>query len=215
MPYAAPGQLLPPPPPPTPAAVNTERELELSERRDSGRGLQFFWLDAEVGARWYDLGLLSDSGLIDADEDAGGLLPSLGLGAGARFLYFTGGARFRLNMSGDLPFWTAGLEAALRIPKGVWEPYVFVGGGYLRTLEYKDDCGGCYKDLVVSGGYAALGGGLDYFVTPVFAVGTRLDVEVPFVSRAALPGVADGVYAEGASAVGLSANLGLHLSLHF
>lgn len=214
--YAAPGQLLPPPPPPTPAAVNTERELELSEREDSGRGLQFFWIDAELGGRWSDFALISDSGLLDGEDiQATNLLPTIGLGAGVRFLYFTVGARYRLNLTGDLPFWTAGLEGALRVPMGNWEPYALVGGGYLRTLQYEDKCGGCYKDLVISGGYAAIGGGIDYFVTPVFAVGTRLDVEVPFVSRDALPQATEGVYATDGSAVGLSANLGLHLSLHF
>ncbi len=212
----SPGQLLPPPPPPTPEAQHTERELEISEREDSGRGLQFFWIDPEVAFRWYDFGLLSDSDVLDGETlKASGFAPSVGLGAGARFLYFTGGARFRFNFAGDLPFWTAGLEAALRVPLGDWEPYALVGGGYLRTLKYEDKCGGCYGDLVISGGYATLGGGLDYFVTPVFAVGPRLDVEVPFVSRDAVPAAPEDVYANDGSGVGLSANLGLHLSLHF
>lgn len=215
-PTAAPGQLLPPPPPPTQEAVNTERELEYSEHQDSGRGLQFFWIDPEVGFRWYDFGLLSDSKLLDGESfESSGFAPSFGLGAGARFLYFTAGARFRFNLAGDLPFWTAGVEAALRVPLGDWEPYALVGGGYLRTLQYNDKCGGCYKDLRISGGYATLGGGIDYFVTPVFAVGPRLDVEVPFVSRDKLSEPEDPFYASDGSGVGLSANLGLHLSLHF
>lgn len=217
VPYGAPptGQLLPPPPPPTPEAINTQQELELSERVDSGRGLQFFWVAPEAAMRWYDWGLLSESNLLDEqDFESQGFAPTFGLGAGLRFLYITGGARFRVSI-GDLPFWTAGLEAALRIPMGDWEPYALVGGGYLRTLEYADKCGGCYKDLVVSGGYAALGGGIDYFVTPAFSVGPRLDVEIPFVGRSALPETDEGVFAEDGSGVGLSANLGLHLGLHF
>lgn len=214
--YNLPGQLLPPPPPPTAESLHTERELELSERQDSGRGLQFFWLDVEGGGRWYDFALLSDSDLVDGTElESSGLLPTLGLGVGGRFLYFTGGGRFRLSLTGDLPFWTAGLEFGLRIPKGQWEPYAFVGGGYLRSLEYKDKCGGCYEGLVISGGYASLGAGVDYFVTPVFAVGPRLDLELPFVSRDKLARATDGVYTRDGSGVGFSANLGLHLSLHF
>lgn len=210
------GQLLPPPPPPTLEAQNTERELQISEQKDSGRGLQFFWIDPEVAFRWYDFALLSDSKLLDGETfETSGFAPSVGLGAGARFLYFTGGARFRFNFAGDLPFWTAGIEAALRVPLGDWEPYALVGGGYLRTLEYKDKCGGCYKDLLISGGYATVGGGIDYFVTPVFAVGPRLDVEIPFLSRDAAPNAPEAVYASEGSGVGLSANLGLHLSLHF
>lgn len=215
--YANPaGQLLPPPPPPTIEAQHTERELQISEQKDSGRGLQFFWIDPEVAFRWYDFALLSDSALLDGETfESTGFAPSVGLGAGARFLYFTGGARFRFNFAGDLPFWTAGIEAALRVPLGALEPYVLVGGGYLRTLEYKDKCGGCYKGLTVSGGYATLGGGVDYFVTPVFAVGPRLDLEIPFLSRDAVAAAPEPAYAADGSGVGLSANLGLHLSLHF
>jgi hypothetical protein len=191
--------------------MNTQYELEKSEREDSGRGLSFIWIDPEIGGRWYDLGLLGGSNL---GEDGGykedGFAPSLGLGIGARFLYITGGARFRYNFS----YWTAGLEGALRIPMGTFEPYVFVGGGYLRSLDFEDKCRGCLDDLVISGGYGAVGGGIDYFLTPVFALGVRLDAEISFVGRDAVP-KAMGVYTKRGSGVGLSTNAGLHFSLHF
>jgi hypothetical protein len=206
------GNLLPPPPPPSLASINTQQALEHSERKDSGRGLSFFWVDPEIGGRWYDFDFLGGSDLGDTGgyrED--GFTPSIGLGVGARFLYLTGGARFRYNVS----YWTAGLEGALRIPIGALEPYVFVGGGYLRSITYQDKCGGCLEDMVISGGYGALGSGVDYFLTPVFALGARLDAEVMFVGRDAVPGITEGVYSRRGSGVGLSANAGLHVSLHF
>lgn len=206
------GNLLPPPPPPSLESLNTQNELVQSEREDSGRGLSFFWIDPEIGGRWYDLDLLGGANLGESGgykED--GFVPSLGLGVGARFLYITGGARFRYNFS----YWTAGLEGALRIPMGVFEPYVFVGGGYLRSIDFEDKCGGCLDDMVISGGYGAVGGGMDYFLTPVFALGARLDVEVAFVGRDAVPEAMDGVYQKRGSGVGLSTNAGLHFSLHF
>lgn len=192
--------------------MNTQQELEMSERADSGRGLSFFWIDPEIGGRYYDLDLLAGSNLGEPGgykED--GLAPSLGLGVGARFLYITAGARFRYNFS----YWTAGAEAALRIPKGAFEPYVFVGGGYLRSLDFEDKCGGCLDDMVISGGYGAIGGGSDYFLTPMFALGVRLDVEVAFLGRDAVPKAMEGVYRRRGSGVGLATNAGLHFSLHF
>ncbi len=64
---------------------------------------------------------------------------------------------------------------------------MFVGGGYLRSVDFEDKCGGCLDDMVISGGYGAVGGGVDYFLTPVFALGARLDVELAFVGRDAVP----------------------------
>ncbi len=214
-PYAPPpgGELLPPPPPASPESVNTIRQLELADREDSGRGLQYFWIDPEVGIKWVDLALINNADLVDGDDFEGsGLGPSLGVGLGGRLLYFTAGARFRYTMLPEFDVWTVGLEAALRIPRGQWEPYLFAGGGYLRTANIGDDR---LDELVISGGYGALGGGVDYFITPVFALGLRGDVELTFVGRDALPSEAPRFYEQDGSGVGLAASAALHLSLHF
>lgn len=206
------GNLLPPSPPPSQESMQTQQELERSERVDSGRGLAFFWIDPEIGGRYYNLDLFGGSNLGESGgykED--GFVPSLGLGIGARFLYLTAGARFRFNFT----HWTAGLEGALRIPLGKFEPYVLVGGGYLRSVDFSDKCGGCFDDMVISGGYGTVGGGVDYFLSPVFALGLRLDADVLFVGRDAVEGIDDGTYAKRGSGVGLGSNLGLHCSLHF
>ena len=210
------GELLPPPPPATPESINTMQQLERAEREDSGRGLQFFWIDPEVGVKWVDLSLLSNSELVDGDDfDASGFGPSLGAGIGGRFLYFTAGARFRYTLLPLFDLWTLGLEGSLRIPLGRLEPYLFVGGGYLRTTGVDAKDGGRFKDLVLSGGYAAFGGGVDYFITPVLALGARADVEVTLASREALATETSGIYAEEGSGIGLAGTAALHVSLHF
>jgi hypothetical protein len=220
------GQLLPPPPPPAqdPAQAATLQRLDQAEREDSGRGLQFVWLTPEVGFQWANVGLLSNSDLVDGDvvaEDAMGLV--LGAGAGLRLLYFTAGARFRYGLLDELHLWTLGLELALRVPMGRLEPYAFVGAGYARGANSKGSdriaaLGESTGDLVLGGVDARLGGGVDYFVTPVFSVGGRVEADVLFLGRdATLESEAgqDSIYAKSGSGIGLSAAAFVDLGLHF
>ncbi len=213
--------LLPPPPPPAPAAAQTEQRLQHAEHADSGRGLQFVWLTPEVGFSWASLGLLSNSDLVDGDVVSDQALgPVFGGGAGARLLYLTAGARFRYALLDEFNMWSLGAEVALRVPYGSFEPYVFVGGGYLQTLSFaaEDDVyalGDQIGDLSASGGFARLGGGADYFVTPVFSTGLRLEADFTFLSRDAVLESGAGVYSRDGSAVGLTASALLVLGLHF
>ncbi len=214
--------LLPPPPPPLPEQAQTEQRLNEAERRDSGRGLQFVWLTPEVGFQWADLSLLSDSDLLDGDVVAADSMgPVLGGGAGLRFLYITGGARFRYALLNDFHLMSIGLEGALRIPMGNLEPYAFVGAGYLnaRSFEAEDDVyalGTRAEDLAMHGLDARLGGGLDYFVTPVFSVGARLEADFTYLSRAATLAAGSGtIYSSDGSGMGLTTSAFVVLGLHF
>ncbi len=219
-------QLLPPPPPPAqdPAQAATVQRLDQAEREDSGRGLQFVWLTPEVGFQWASFGLLSNSDLLDGDvvpDSALGLV--LGGGVGARLLYFTAGARFRYGLLDDLHLWTLDLEVALRVPKGRLEPYAFVAAGYARGANFKaqdavEALGDSTGDLTLGGIDARLGGGVDYFVTPVFSVGGRLEADLLFLSRDAVlesETGQDSVYAKDGSGIGLSAAGFVDLGLHF
>lgn len=218
---AAAQMLLPPPPPPRPEQTQTEHQLERAEREDSGRGLQFVWLTPEVGFEWASLALLSDSDLFDGDLISGDSLGLvLGGGAGLRFLYFTGGARFRYGLLEDYHLMSVGLEGALRIPRGKVEPYAFAGAGYVRASNFEAEdqvfaSGTRRDDLVASGFNLRLGGGLDYFVTPVFSAGARLEADVVFLSRPAVLQSGGGIYASDGSGIGLVTNALLVLGLHF
>jgi hypothetical protein len=214
--------LLPPPPPPAPAANQTVQQLQHAENADSGRGLSFVWLTPEVGFQWSSLGLLSNSDLVDdalIPEQSMGLV--FGGGAGVRLVYLTAGARFRYALLEDFDMWSLGAEVALRVPYGNFEPYVFAGGGFLQIPSFDAEAavfeqGERTDDLTANGGFARLGGGADYFVTPVFSTGLRLEADFTFLSRSAvLDAGSSSVYSEDGSAVGLTATALLVLGLHF
>lgn len=217
---APPPPLLPPPAPPTPASNQTVQQLEQAERQDSGRRLQFAWLNPEVGFQWASLTGLSNSGLLDdrVPADATGLV--VGGGAGVRLLYLTLGARFRYGLLSEFDLWSLGAEGALRIPYGNLEPYVFVGAGYTRAGSFKADEGlvdlaARKEDLSVSGIGAQLGGGLDYFVTPVFSVGARVEAQAMFLGRSQTLAAGGGIYSEDGSGIGISTSGLAVLGLHF
>jgi hypothetical protein len=215
-----PAPLLAPPPPPTPASNQTVQELEQAERQDSGRRLQFVWLNPEVGFEWASLTALSNSDLLDdrVPQDATGLV--VGGGAGVRLLYLTLGARFRYGLLSEYDLWSLGLEGALRIPYGRLEPYVFVGAGYTRAGSFKADANleqlaARRDELALAGIGAQLGGGVDYFVTPVFSVGARVEAQSLFLSRSAVLEEGGGIYAADGSGIGLGVGGLAVLGLHF
>src|SRR5687767_5593735 len=70
------GGLAPPPPiesqgdPQAPPPNQTQADLERSDREDSGRGLEFVWLNAEVGVAHYGLQTIQGSDLLDESVES-------------------------------------------------------------------------------------------------------------------------------------------------
>lgn len=171
-----------------------EKELEESDERDSGRGLQFVWLSADVGFQTLSLTALHDGGLFAEGEPSGGSGLAFGGGAGARLLYFTLGARFRYATFSDFAPWSLLGEAALRIPIGKLEPYGLIGVGYTSV-------GGLTAAEGVAGADVRLGGGLDYFLSDSFSVGIQASGDLVFLSGSS--GTATGAGFTGLATLGL------------
>ena len=94
------GGLAPPPPMnEDPDSAATEEKLETADQKDSGRGLEWVYLNGEIG--FEHLGLqtfkatnnLFDSKVVPSTET--GLL--YGAGVGIRLVFITLGARFRMG----------------------------------------------------------------------------------------------------------------------
>lgn len=199
---------------PDPAAEQPAQELERADREDSGRGLEWVWLNAEIGGQHLGLGTLKQSSLVDAEAvktTQTGL--AVGAGAGVRLLVFTVGARFRLGDFADFRLWTLGAEGGLRIPIGSFEPYATVGVGYASIGSFSstlDDA----KRARVKGVDARLGAGLDYYLSNTFSVGASLSGDLLFLSRSAVSG-ATGTYLKDGSSIGLGVTLTAVAGLHF
>lgn len=199
-------------PPPSSASNEVAAQLQRAAREDSGRGLQFAWLKADVGYHFTSLDGLSGDALLPGDTTTGGLM--LGGGAGMRFLFLTAGARFRYLVGDAFDIWNVSGEVAFRVPMGQLEPFVLLGVGYssvrdvIALTEAQSDA------LSLGGVNARIAGGIDYFVTPLFSVGARADAEFLFLGRDAIDG-ASGELSVEQSAIGIGGALSLSLGLHF
>lgn len=168
------GGLTPPPsttgsaPPPT----QTEKDLEDSKKKDSKRGLEWFWINAEGGLSQVDL-----KTFVGNDDFTFGFVPtqatggSVGVGLGVRLLILTLGARGRVGFFDPWQMFTVGGEIGLHIPLGRLEPHFELGGGYAALGNLNGVVQGAADSISIAGGYARLSGGLDVYVTPLFSVG--------------------------------------------
>ncbi len=187
----------------------TEAALRDAEHKDAGRGLEWFYAAPELGVTNVGLTSLSNGGLLPGASAQTGT--QLGVGLGARLLYFTVGMRGRLAFLPDFKAWSLGPEAAFHIPIGNLEPYALAGLGY-TALGGLDDPG--KAGIRIRGVHARLGGGADYYLTPSFSVGGLGTAELLFLGRPAVDSPAAGPLASGGSGTGLALSLSLVLGLH-
>lgn len=189
----------------------TEQQLAQSEREDSGRGLEWVWLQAEGGGAFAAATSLSNDKLMLPGTSTGGGAGLLGVAVGARILFFTVGARARMAFVSDYKLITVMPEVGAHVPLGRWEPYAFVGAGY-ATLSGLPSFEG--SKVSTSGFDARIGLGTDYYLTPTFSVGGLLTSDFLFLGRPSIgetpnhAAVAKGS-GSGTSFAG-SAVLGLH-----
>jgi hypothetical protein len=209
-------------PPVDPAAPTPEKELEKADREDSGRGLEWIWLNAEIGSEHLGLQTLKANDLLDpklVKTSQTGLV--YGAGVGVRILVFTAGARFRVGSFSEWQLWTLNLEGGLRIPIGSLEPYFTVGGGYASLGSFSTTAPASSK-ADVKGFNARVGAGLDYYLSNTFSVGGNLTGDLLFLSRSKVAeadtstsGNEAAVYAKDGSSIGAGATLTAVVGLHF
>jgi hypothetical protein len=216
------GGLAPPPaveatPPPgtaTPAA--TEAELARADREDSGRGLEFVWLNGEVGVTHVGLATFHDKHLLDpADVKSKATGVVVGAGLGVRLIFVTIGARFRYAPLPDYKLWSLGLEGGLHLPLGALEPYATLDAGYVSLGSFP----GASSFAKVHGFDARLGVGLDYYLTNLFSVGVNVSAELLALQRttSACPSGTSGsdFYCGSGSSTGGAVNATAVGGLHF
>jgi hypothetical protein len=198
------GGLAPPPSmqagglaPPSSGPGPTEVALAEAERRDSGRGLEFFYFQPEIGITYAALDALHGP-LFPEGAKASGFGPAVGAAAGLRLIFLTIGPRIRFAHFSDFDLLTVDLEFAWRVPLGRLDPYGFLGIGYANLG----------TDLIpaktVDGYNVRLGGGVDYYVTGVLSVGGSATAEIVRLKPSG-----------GAYALGLAFTASAVLGLHF
>ena len=202
----------------------TENELKTSEKEDSGRGLEFVWLNAEVGGEHLGLQTFKANNLVDAGTvktSQTGLM--YGAGLGLRLVFITLGARFRMGNFSDYQLWTLNGEVGLHIPLGAIEPYFTFGGGYASMGALTASNGLSGGDVSVKGYNVRGGFGIDFYLSNTFSLGANLTGEMLVLTR---PGVdpsklkstsasAQDVYKADGSSIGAAVALTAVAGLHF
>ncbi len=204
--------------------AQVETELEKADSEDTGRGLEFVWLNGEVGYQIVGLQALSDGDLVDGtvvENNQSGLV--FGGGLGVRLFVITLGARFRYGSFDAWNMWSVNAEGAFHVPLGKLDLYFALSAGYVSLGGFQTDSGGGssgLSDLAVSGFDVRASAGLDYYFSNTFSLGVNLGGEALFLSRSALdvPAGTSGslaVYAEDGSSVGAAFTPTAVVGLHF
>jgi hypothetical protein len=204
----------------------TDATLAEADREDSGRGLEFVWLNGEIGVQHLGLETFSGKDLVGPDVSRRKHTSLIaGAGLGARIVFLTVGARFRYGYTKQFKHFTVGAEGAVHFPFGALEPYAGLGVGYARVLEITHTAPGVGTDIdivttkmnPISGVDARLFGGVDYYLTNMFSVGANVSGDVLFLFRSGTEGAdpAVDVYARDGKSIGAGVTATAVGGLHF
>ncbi len=212
-----------PQPVPSGAQSRTSTDLRQSQNEDSGIGLEWVYINADIGGGFASLGALGQSNLGLAKSSAAGMV--WGVGAGARLLFLTLGARMRNYQLADFTLWTIGGEAAWHAKLGRWDPTVGLRAsyGFLGSIDaeaFSTATSASQKDFQLRGLNLELMGGVDYYFNSYISVGAELGVGFWFLGRPKLTAptgaaATDVLYASGGSTNGMSVAGTAHVGLHF
>ncbi len=210
------------PPPPAGAAQPEGTRLASDEKKDSGRGLEWVYLNADAGFSYIDMASFSSSSFGVQNTSSQG--PTFGVGAGIRLFILTIGVRANLNELSSFNLWQLDGELGLHIPLGHWDPYFGLHGGYCFVGSLDDGLTGS-SNISITGGDAGIQLGVDYYFNHFVSIGIEAAGSVLFLQRppAALPSQISSqltpsqqaVYQQTGDSVGLGvagvAHLGFHL----
>lgn len=236
----APGSPTAPGTPGTPGAPGTGTpdettyKLDESEKKDSGRNFELFWLNGGVGGSYINMSQFSQESLqIKKTSSAG---PAFDVGAGVRFVILVLGARLRYNALSSFNMWQINGEAGLKIPVSSFDIHFGLHGGYSFVgrlgdagLATNTSTPASTDKVNIRGFNGGIDVGFDYYVSSLFSVGVgaigdflllnRPPVDKPAgfnnltpEQKAAIEN--DPVYQKSGTSAGLEIAGGLRLGLH-
>jgi len=230
--------LTPPPPMATPPADSSappgqqaeSTKLDEDKKKDSGRGLEFLYLDAHGGFSYVDMASFSATTLGPIPTSSSG--PAFGVGAGIRLFILTLGARATLSDLSSFSLWQVDGEVGFHIPIGHFEPYFGLHGGYAFSGTLNPDAlssaAAGSPNVAIHGGDAGLQLGMDYYFNHFISLGLEVSGNALFLHRppaplpagvtaadvALLPAQEQQIYNNSGDSVGLGVIGSLHLGLH-
>jgi hypothetical protein len=224
---------MPPPEPPgsTPPAPevvlpqsDTYREKDTTHPiEEGGPGLEWVYLNADVGAAYTNLVSLRSSNLQLVDTTSWGA--AFGMGAGVRLAFFSVGVRVRDLQMSSFNMWETDLEAAFHFR--VWRIDGAIGarGGYafLGQLSASSFTSTSPSNVDAHGWNVGPTIDLDFYVSKLLSLGIDANGEFLFLERppVALPGgeavspAFAGLYKDSGSSAGVGLLAMSHVGVHF
>jgi hypothetical protein len=197
-----------------------------SDIATGGLGLEWVYLNADVGVAYTDLVSLKASNWAIQDNSAAG--PAFGIGAGVRLLFLSLGLRARDLQLSSFNLWETDLEAALHFK--IWRVDIAIGarGGYAFLGSFSADSlrastGSSATDVTVHGWNVGPTVGVDVYLSKLVSVGVDGNAEFLFLERPPIalqpgqtvPNGLQGLYADSGSSVGAGFVGMAHLGIHF
>ena len=209
---------------------STEQSLKQADEKDSRRGLEFIWLNAEAGFQYLSLNTFHANNLVDAQfvkTSQSGLL--LGAAAGLRLVFLTLGARFRWGDFSAWQMWTLDAEAGLHLPVGMVEPYFSFALGYASLGAFGGTANAINfqnSGVNIHGMNARAGFGVDIYLNHFISIGALMTGDMLYLKRSqhlSIPNPgndpalaqAQKVYTNDGSSIGGAATLTGVVGLHF
>ncbi|HEX4447376.1 MAG TPA: hypothetical protein VH044_11595 [Polyangiaceae bacterium] len=220
-------------PPPLSASSYTPPSSNTSDQsQDSGLGLEWVYLNADVGGAYTNMRSFSESNLALNETSSGGA--ALGLAAGVRLLFFTLGVRARDLLLSNYNLWELDGEAAFHVRVWRIDPYFGVRGGYafvgsLGSGVAASSSSSSAPDVTVHGFNVGPMVGLDVYISSLVSIGVDANAEVLFLKRppaplpagvtpaeeAMLPAQEQELYKLSGSSIGFGAIATAHVGIHF
>ena len=174
------------PAPTTPPSPTVSSDLDEAKEDDAGRGLSWFWIEAQGGFEHVGLQTFNvdeqalSAGFVETSASGG----AISAGLGAQLVFVTLGARGGLGIFPEWQIARIGGELGFRIPIGFVEPRFDLGGGYAALANLED--GVVPEAVSITGFYARASAGVDFYPADVLALGVLASFDFMGLTR---PGV--------------------------
>lgn len=185
-------QVTPPAAEQTSAASDTSTSSsEEPKKEDTGLGLEWVWINADVGYSFADLGSFSSHSLGITSTSSSGA--EFGLGAGVRLFGLTVGLRARdlplsvgnvVELDGEIGFHSAG---SFQLYFGASGGYLFSGNLSANALASAAGNGGTPDGVSFHGGNVGIMLGFDYYFNHYVSLGVDANPEFMFIQRPPVP----------------------------
>jgi hypothetical protein len=170
------------------SAASTRAQPRSGGQTKAGRR-ELVFLDAGMGAAYFDVLALKDGELLDparVKSSGFGLMGSAAFGV--RLQEFTFALRYRYADLSDWQLWTFGGEAGMNFSLGRIEPYFGLGAGYASLDGIVSDISRAFTPLPapaidIHGLDLRVNAGLSYYVSRWFSVGANLSADAFFLRR--------------------------------